>query len=132
MGKVEGRRGVKYSIILFPIFLLHEHLLKKGKHKNLVSKILILSKITTLFCFSRGNVCSSSFYYCRLRKDRAETFLTEAMPSAGGRCKHSGERRIWSASSLSLSLYVHDHTLGTCHTSSAHHLHQEGEGRDVT
>lgn len=35
---------MKYSIILFPTFLLHEDFLKKGKHEKIVSKISVLFK----------------------------------------------------------------------------------------
>lgn len=42
--KSAGGRGVKYSIILFPTFLLHEDFLKKGKHEKIVSKICVLFK----------------------------------------------------------------------------------------
>lgn len=42
--KSAGGRGVKYSIILFPTFLLHEDFLKKGKQEKIVSKISVLFK----------------------------------------------------------------------------------------
>lgn len=58
---VQGR-GVKHSIILFLTLMLHEDFLKKGKHEKFVSKIHVLSKITTPCDFSRVIKCLRSSY----------------------------------------------------------------------
>lgn len=68
-----------------------------------ISKIHNLSITPPQSDFSKGMKCSSSFYWCRLRRDRSQTFLKVAMPAVGARYNQGKDRRIWSDSSPPLT-----------------------------